>query len=285
MASYILELLYAPFSPQKALDKLSSRLGSPSPARSKTPNHSPALSHSSLTSSRLSQPPRQPRADPGRSGSETERESTQNSHSSSSHKHSISMSSYSSFTPPSATPNHLPDSRHRHVSAPGSPHNARLVAAGSIQASISSGSNSSHSPSRRRGHRASMARISQSQLTDFSEEEDNDLRQDTARDRSVRNRTLIERDVITQSALAAAASSRKSPVGGSRRRAALPKEFRSDLTEDSQSLRYDTRRETESWKVSNRIYPRVLFDPHLLLARRRTPHPISTRCWSLCYCS
>lgn len=71
------------------------------------------------------------------------------------------------------------------------------------------------------------------QLGDF-EEEDNDgleTATGTARDRT-RDRTLNERDLITQSALAAVASSRRSPLS-SRRRSALPKEFRSDLTEDS----------------------------------------------------
>jgi hypothetical protein len=242
MASYILELLYAPLSPQKALDKLTSRLGSPSPARSNTP------------ASRL-------HPDHARSGSETEREST---HTSSSHKHSVSMSSYSSSTTsPAASSQALdsPYSRLRHLSAPGSPNKARAAAAGSTHTSTSSGS--SHSPSRRRRHRSSMASMSQLQLSNFSEEEDEEpgLRTatNTARDRASRDRTLNERDLITQSALAAVASSRRSPLG-SRRRAALPKEFRSDLMDDSPSGggrhtvagRYDSRRESsESWKVRN----------------------------------
>ncbi|KIM40958.1 hypothetical protein M413DRAFT_28065 [Hebeloma cylindrosporum] len=220
-----------------ALDKLSSRLGSPSPARSNTPARSPAPSHASLTSSRLSQPPRQSHADHGRSGSETERESTHNSHSSSSHKHSVSMSSYSSSTTSPAASSQALDSpygRLRHLSAPGSPNKAR--AASSTHTSTSSGS--SHSPSRRRRHRASMASMSQLQLTDFSEEDDDEPGQrtatNTARDRGSRDRTLNERDLITQSALAAVASSRSSPLG-TRRRAALPKEFRSDLMDDSPS--------------------------------------------------
>jgi hypothetical protein len=79
-----------------------------------------------------------------------------------------------------------------------------------------------------------MASMSSIQLTDFEEEEDNDGRETatgTARNRT-RDRTLSERDLITQSALAAVASSRRSPLS-SRRRTALPKEFRSDLVDDS----------------------------------------------------
>ena len=112
-----------------------------------------------------------------------------------------------------------------------------------------------------------MASMSQLQLTDFSEEEDDDpdLRTATNTTRA-RDRTLNERDLITQSALAAVASSRRSPLGN-RRRSALPKEFRSDLTEDSPSPnpvgggrhtvagRYDSRRESsDNWKVRSRIY-------------------------------
>jgi hypothetical protein len=279
MASYILQLL----SPQKVLDKLSSRLGSPSPARSNTPARSPAPSHASLTS-RLSQPPH---TDHARSGSETERESTHNS--SSSHKHSVSMSSYSSSTTsPAASSQALdsPYSRLRHLSAPGSPNKARAAAA----ASTSSGS--SHSPSRRRRHRASMASMSQLQLTDFSEEEDDNPGQRTAtnttRDRASRDRTLNERDLITQSALAAVASSRRSPLGN-RRRAALPKEFRSDLVDDSPSPnlvgggrhtvagRYDSRRESsekESWKVRNPhiCYVFPFFTPLFSTPLNPSPH-------------
>ena len=114
-----------------------------------------------------------------------------------------------------------------------------------------------------------MASMSQLQLTNFSEEEDDNPGQRTAtnttRDRVSRDRTLSERDLITQSALAAVASSRRSPLGNRRQRAALPKEFRSDLTDDSPSGggrhtpagRYDLRRENydrENWKVRNRIY-------------------------------
>lgn len=45
---------------------------------------------------------------------------------------------------------------------------------------------------------------------------------------------MSEADIITQSALAAVASSRRSPLGH-RRRSALPREFRSDFVEDNPS--------------------------------------------------
>ncbi|KAF8157941.1 hypothetical protein B0H34DRAFT_797374 [Crassisporium funariophilum] len=247
-----------------ALDKLSSisRLSSPSPR----PNsRSPAPSQtSSGSSSRLAPHPRQVRAlpqipphhqDQGRSGSETERESTHHSHSShssSSHSHtrsvssfhykSPSMSSSSSLRPitpePPAQNNNTPSSpyhRLRHISAPDSPNKARLISAGTT--SSGSNTNISRSPSSRRRHRASMASISAIQLTDFEEEDDDDgglaTATGTARDRT-REKTLNERDLITQSALAAVASSRRSPLG-TRRRGALPREFRGDLVDSSPS--------------------------------------------------
>ncbi|KAF8956537.1 hypothetical protein BDZ97DRAFT_1925433 [Flammula alnicola] len=220
MAAYLLELLFAPLSPHKALDKLA-RLGSPSPARPNTPNsRSPAPLHAPTTSSRLSQPPRQVRALPeppqdyGRSGSETERESTtqhtntqsQSSHSSSSHSYTSSprhqsatlSSSNRSVTPPPTTYNNSPASRHRHLSAPDSPNKARRVAAGSTSTSSSSNSrsNSSRSPSNRRRHR-SMASMSQLQLADFEEEEDvhddANLKTATGTRGHTRDRTLNER--------------------------------------------------------------------------------------------
>jgi hypothetical protein len=55
---------------------------------------------------------------------------------------------------------------------------------------------------------------------------------DTARER--KDRIISEADVITQSALAAVALSRRSPVGH-RKRGALPREFRSDFADDSPS--------------------------------------------------
>ena len=269
MATYILELLYAPLSPQKALDKLS-RLGSPSPSRNHT--RSPAPSAASASSSRLSHPPRQNRASTenpspalnelGRSGSETERESTtqytsthsHSSHSSSSHSRTYSLasprrpavsisSSIRSSTPPPAgsSHHHSPYSRYRHLSAPGSPNKVRLAAssAASSVSNSNSNSNSSSSPSNRRRNRTSMASVSQLQLTDFEEEEDDEednLKTATGTRTRSRQKTLSERDLITQSALVAVASSRRSPVGA-RRRSALPMEFRSDLIEQSPSPR------------------------------------------------
>lgn len=121
------------------------------------------------------------------------------------------------------------------------------------------------------------------QLTDFEEEEDNDgleMATGTARHRT-RDRTLNERDLITQSALAAVASSRRSPLN-SRRRAALPKEFRSDLADESPTPagpsagrrsvtgKYDTQKASgdadikqASWKVS--AYIRLFLSPSYLV--------------------
>lgn len=122
------------------------------------------------------------------------------------------------------------------------------------------------SPSSRRRNRLSLASVSQLQLADFTEEDDdeNDLAPKTAtgtaRDRT-RERTLNERDLIIQSALAAAATSRTSPLGH-RRRSALPKEFRSDLADEISSPKHTSGRHSvagryaegddrrESWKVS-----------------------------------
>jgi len=128
-----------------------------------------------------------------------------------------------------------------------------------------------------------MATMAHLQLTDFEEEEGEDEPElktatGTARERT-RDRTLSERDLITQSALAAVASSRRSPLGN-RRRSALPKEFRSDLTEDNSSPsgadygdtgrksvggRYETRRGSPddrraSWKVAYTYFSAVAFD-------------------------
>lgn len=291
LASSLLEFFYSPLSPHKALDKLS-RLGSPSPARSGTPNNSrsPAPSHSSSTSStRVSNPPRQHRPlssiqDFTRSGSETERESTHHSNSNSthssqsssshlrstsSHQHSPSLSSTYLSTPPAPPPQRL-----RQTSAPASPNKARLMAAGTASAASSSTHSLVNSPTNHRRNRTSLASVSQLQLADFSEEEDVDdspglkTATGTARERT-RERTLNERDLIIQSALAAAASSRRSPLASTRRRSALPREFRSDQIEESPSPnptngrhsvggRYgegDSRR--ESWKVSAYMTPRT----------------------------
>ena len=188
--------------------------------------------------SRMSSSPHRP--SPSRSGSETEREI--NSPSSSSHHPSPSLSSISLHDP----------SHPRRTS--------------SLASASGSSSNSGHSRRQHTRNRASMASMSSLQLTDFEEEEDNDglkTATGTARTRT-RDRTLSERDLITQSALAAVASSRRSPLS-SRRRTALPKEFRSDLV-DNPSLAgpstgrismADTQKESvnpdireTSWKVS-----------------------------------
>lgn len=255
-ALFFLERLYAPLATHhQALDRLGSisRL-SPSPRAGTPSSRSPAPSQTS--SSRLSSQHRplrsvssqisSPAHDHGRSGSETERESTHHSysntshssHSSSSsapsHRHSASMSS--TQTPSPATPhNHSPFTRLRHISAPGSPNKVRITAT----VSTPSSSNPTYSPSKRR-HRISIASASSLQLGDFNEEDDEPdgagpipqggRSSRTARDRP-RERTLSERDMITQSALAAVANSRRSPVNG-RRRGALPREFRSDLDAD-----------------------------------------------------
>ncbi|KAF9521732.1 hypothetical protein CPB83DRAFT_922526 [Crepidotus variabilis] len=261
---------------QKALDK-PSRLGSPSPARAGTPNsRSPAPSHAGSSRSQSTRQvralPQPPKNDLMRSGSETKRESEHHSHSTSTHSRSShSSSSHApsipsmqrsvshsatparrSATPPNAgnrkSPQTSPYNRLRHISAPASPHKARLIAASS-----SSDSNHSNSPSHRRRSRASMASV---QLTDFEEEDDalDDRGPNpggTAREPK-RDRTLNEHNSITQSALAAVASSRRSPLGN-KRRGALPREFRSDLVDGSppngdnsgrksSAGRFDTRR-------------------------------------------
>ena len=80
-----------------------------------------------------------------------------------------------------------------------------------------------------------MVRMLSLQLTDSEEEGDNDELKTTsgAAITRTRARRLSEQDLITQSALAAVASSR-SPLS-SRWRAGLPKEFRSDIVDDSPS--------------------------------------------------
>ena len=181
------------------------------------------------------------------SGSETERESTHQTNSTASHSsqstpshpHSVSSfhrsaSQYShsirSTTPDrsAVSPNTSPIQRLRHISNPESPHKARPIAL-----STSSDSNSSQSPSHRARNRVSMTSV---HLTDFNEEGDAENALDTraaaSSSRERKDRILSDADKITQSALAAVASSRRSPVGH-RRRSALPREFRSDLADDS----------------------------------------------------
>lgn len=238
------------------MDKLS-RLGSPSPARSGTPNsRSPAASQAgssrsqAVRTARLSTQVAQ-RHESIRSGSETERESTyqtNSTHSSSSHSHSISSirrtlshssRSRRSTTPPAGQlPKERPHSSTYHspypISTSDSPHKPR-----SRTAPLSP--NPSHDPSNRRGNRASVASV---QLTDFEEEDDSgtqsDRRTASGIGREKKDRTLSEAEMIMQSALAAVASARRSPPGH-RRRSALPREFRSDLAEDSPTSSFENR--------------------------------------------
>ena len=175
------------------------------------------------------------RPSPPRSGSETERE----------------------INSPSSSSQHHPSPSLSTVSLHDPSHQRRTSALASV--SVSS-SNSIHS---RRRNRASIASMSSLQFTDLVEEGDNDgmkTATGTARTRT-RDRTLSEQDLITQSALAAVASSRRSPLS-SRRRAALPKEFRSDLVDSPSPAGpstgrisvTDTQKEglirERSWKVS-----------------------------------
>ncbi|KAJ3535938.1 hypothetical protein NMY22_g6262 [Coprinellus aureogranulatus] len=249
MATYLLELLYAPLSPQKALDKLT-RLGSPSPTpRSKSPSHASTTSSSRLRQTRIVSQP-SPR-DPGASGSETERESTSvntfSSHSQSSS--SPASSSQRPITPPAhpALPNtSSPYSRLRNVSAPNSPRNARRLLDGS------GGSDLSDSPSSRQRKRASMATMAS--ITQDYEEEGEPARKHyyatTASPGRDRQRDTVKD--ITASALAAVASSRRSPVSA-RRRAALPREFREDISTDTGSVVSEARTR-RSEDVDNRSH-------------------------------
>lgn len=247
---------YMRYFPIQVIDKLS-RLGSPSPARSGTPNsRSPAPSQTGSSRSQSIRTVRtmtqtSPQYDTIRSGSETERESTHqsnsthshSSHSTSSHSRSVSSihrsasqysNSQSSTTPPPSSersdvdPNKSPYSRLRHISGSESPHTTRAIAG-----STASDSKSGKSPSHRKRNRISIA---SAQLTDFVEEpgaaEASGARATTSPGKERKDRMLSEADRIAQSALAAVASSRRSPVGH-RRRGALPREFRSDLADDS----------------------------------------------------
>ncbi len=252
----------------KAMDKLS-RLGSPSPARSGTPNsRSPAASQAgssrsqAVRAARLSTQVAQ-RHESIRSGSETERESTyqtNSTHSSSSHSHSItsirrtishSSHSHRSTTPPSdqlsgGSPHSSTSHRPYCFSTSDSPHKPRP-----LNPSLSSDSNSSHNPSNRRRNRASVTSV---QLMDFEEEDDGvnrpDRRTASGINKEKKDRTLSEAEIITQSALAAVASARRSPLGH-RRRSALPKEFRSDLDEDSPTGSVLERRSTKGGRYDN----------------------------------
>ncbi|PBK75253.1 hypothetical protein ARMSODRAFT_1000886 [Armillaria solidipes] len=187
-----------------ALDKLSSysRLSTPSPKprHPTTPkHHAPPLASTSSQSSSSSSRTRSSRhshqvTPDHQSGSETEREFlhppvfSTNSHSSSSHTSSRTGSS----DPRPSTPR----SRQRLVSAPSSPGQDLL-------ASKSNSSHSSNSPS----HIRKRASVALTEATSF--------------------RTRSPDRGVTQSALAAVASSRRSPtVGLGKKRQPLPPEFR-----------------------------------------------------------
>ncbi|TFK27559.1 hypothetical protein FA15DRAFT_158380 [Coprinopsis marcescibilis] len=251
-----------------AIDKLT-RMASPSPSNQgrSTGSRSPVPSHtgSSTSSSRLRQvrtisshPVTQER---GASGSETERESTSQTYSSShSHSSSTSSSARRPITPPSGNNNvalagaSSPYSRLRHISAPDSPQKARLINA------ASGSSNSSNSPSNRRRKRASMATMT---AVHYEDEDDGDIggesRFSTAtgieRDQAREQRDTV-RD-ITQSALAAVASSRRSPLG-TRKRAALPREFR-EVGADSETHSVSEARTRRS--EDNDVRSRLTLEP------------------------
>ncbi|KAH7924532.1 hypothetical protein BV22DRAFT_1129760 [Leucogyrophana mollusca] len=194
-----------------AIDKLSSfsRLSTPSPSNSSSrasrsplpPQNPPSSSSSSsaASSSRLSahshshSVPLTRQYDGTLSGSETERESQRMASTSRSGSHSNSYGSSSpelSTTPPSSIS--ASRARQRHISAPSSPAKARQPSPG---------------PSRTPRKRVSMASTMSAPLDDSTRYATND---------------------VTSAALAAVASSRRSPTGsGSRRsRQPLPREFR-----------------------------------------------------------
>ncbi|KAG2009663.1 hypothetical protein CC2G_012565 [Coprinopsis cinerea AmutBmut pab1-1] len=234
-----------------AIDKLS-RLGSPSPSTGRpSGSRSPSQASSVASSSRLRQArtiPTPPTQDHGASGSETEREGDSVHTHSSSHSYSSSSHASSSRRPitPSSGDNDValvgtssPYSRLRHISAPDSPQKARLMT------NASGSSNASNSPTRRR-KRSSIVPMTPVRSLD-GEDDDHGAEhrytstsgygRDRARDR---DRDTV-RD-ITQSALAAVAQSRRSPTG-TRRRGALPREFREGTVEsaDTRSVASEAR--------------------------------------------
>ncbi|PSS06586.1 hypothetical protein PHLCEN_2v3644 [Hermanssonia centrifuga] len=225
------------------LDKLSSisRHGSPVPGSSAkaptrspfSPPNAPSSSTSAATSSRISTPSRlsSSRArplslqtqsqlpstssklpEPAHSGSETEREST-HTHT---YTHSYSSSDSLSGTPTSAYA--PPESiRPRRISAPSSPTK-------SSRRNEETARDPSPGPSRTPRKRASMAVSASDVRRDAGDEDEDRGALDEDEDRGA----LDERDV-TAAALAAVASSRRSPSTASRRnptRQPLPREFR-----------------------------------------------------------
>lgn len=194
-----------------------SRLNTPSPNPRATSNNRSPVPQSSASSSSRPTLTRSRHSLPAEhlSGSETEREEhethhaplSSNSHSTSSH----SSTSTSSHRP--TTPHSQGSARLRLTSAPESPAKA-LLGMTSISGTVSGSSNSSssnhsNSPSRSR-KRVSLA------LTDLS----------YTRSISRSPEYSEDRDDVTHMALAAVASSRRSPTGGSgKKRQPLPREF------------------------------------------------------------
>ncbi|KIK90898.1 hypothetical protein PAXRUDRAFT_150873 [Paxillus rubicundulus Ve08.2h10] len=184
-----------------ALDKLSSRLHTPSPPSSsrasRSPLPPPSSSSSAASSSRLSSHSHshsvsQPRHNDTLSGSETERESLRAPTPSRSDSNSHSYRSSSpelSTTPPFALDSHQ---RHRRTSEPASPDKTRQASPG---------------PSRTPRKRVSMASAMSAPGAESG-------------------RSSMNRQDVTEAALAAVALTRRSPTENRRSRQPLPREFR-----------------------------------------------------------
>ncbi|KAF8443218.1 hypothetical protein L210DRAFT_3535129 [Boletus edulis BED1] len=177
-----------------ALDKLSSRLNTPSPTHtSRSPNPSSTSSSSRLSHSQSQSAPQVQRNDT-LSGSETERESLRAPTPSRSDSHSNSNSYRSSSPERSSTPPSVSNfhQRQRLISAPSSPGKTRQASPG---------------PSRTPRKRVSMASAIPAQGVESGRYSRND-------------------HDVTEAALAAVASSRRSPPGNKKSRQPLPREFR-----------------------------------------------------------
>lgn len=181
----------------QALDKLSSRLNTPSPTHTSRSPNAPSSSTSTTTSSRLSShshsqsAPQVQRSDT-LSGSETERESLRAPTPSRSDSNS---NSYRSSSPErSSTPLSVSNSsqRPRLISAPSSPRKTRQASPG---------------PSRTPRKRVSMAGAISVHGVESGRYSRND-------------------HDVTEAALAAVASSRRSPTSNKKSRQPLPREFR-----------------------------------------------------------
>ena len=182
---------------EQALDKLSSRLHTPSPTHTSRSPNAASSSTSTASSSRLSSYPHSQSAPQVQrtdtlSGSETERESLRAPTPSRSDSNSNSYRSSSPERP--STPPSVSNSRPRRrlTSAPTSPEETRQASPG---------------PSRTPRKRVSMASAISAQSVESGRYSRND-------------------HDVTEAALAAVASSRKSPTGNKRARQPLPREFR-----------------------------------------------------------